>query len=156
MSCKQNFFGNYFFNEFRFYYSCFYLPILLFRVFFNYIICYFFVKLILEAPKKKGDSVGFFNHFRKDLICPYSLAHDSQSFEAATLSRRLNNFNCEFYIGSQIAISEFAETISANLKYMEENIEILEPRSITAFLKKAKKNRESSISTRFKANRRNR
>ena len=83
--------------------------------------------------------VGFFNHFRKDFIRPYGLAHDSQSFEAVTLSRRLNNFNCEFFTGPHIAISQFAETVSVNLKYMEENMEILEPKSIEAFDKKAKK-----------------
>ena len=105
----------------------------------NYIICYFFVKLILDTPKKKEDSVGYFNHFRKDFIRPYGLAHDVQSFDEVTLTRTLNNFNCEFFTRPQIAISEFAETISANLKYIEQNLEILEPKSIEVFLKKAKK-----------------
>ena len=105
----------------------------------NYIICYFFVKLILDTPKKKKDSVAYFNHFRKDFIRPYGLVHHAQIFDAVTLSQRLNNFNCEFFIRPQIAISEFAETLSANLKYIEENIKILEPKSILVFLKKAKK-----------------
>ena len=109
------------------------------RSFFNYIICYFFVKLILDTPKKNEDSVTYFNHFRKDFIRPYGLAHNDQSFEAATLSRRLNNINCEFFTRPQIAISEFAETVSANLKYLEQNLEVLEPKSIEIFLKKAKK-----------------
>ena len=139
MSVSSTFLAHYFFNKFRFYCSCFYLSMLLFRVFFNYIICYFFLKLILDAQKKKEVSVGFFNHFRKDFIHPYGLAHDSQSFEVVTLSQRMNNLNCEFYIRSQIAISEFVETVSVNLKYMEENMEILQPKPIEAFLKKAKK-----------------
>ena len=110
----------------------------------NYIICYFFVKLILDTPKKKEDSVAYFNHFRKDFIRPYGLAHDAQSFDAVALSQRLNNFNCEFFIRPQIAISEFTETLSANLKYIEENVEILEPKSIKCSSKKPK--RKTSIS----------
>ena len=95
--------------------------------------------LILDTPKKKEDSVTYFNHFRKDFIRPYGLAHDAMSFEDSTLKRRLNSINCEFYLRPQIAISEFAETVSANLKYMEENCEILDPESIKAFVKKSKK-----------------
>ena len=53
---------------------------------------------------------------------------------AITLTRRLNNYNCEFYMRSQVAISELAETVSANIKYTEENREILDQKSITAFL----------------------
>ena len=105
----------------------------------NYIICYFFVKLILDTPKKTENSVSYFNHFRKDFIRPYGLAHDAQSFDEATLTRRLNNFNCEFFTRPQVAISEFAETFSTNLTYMEQNLEILEPKSVEVFLKKAKK-----------------
>ena len=129
----------FFFNKFHFYCYCVYFSMLLFRGFFYYIICYFFVKLILDTPKKKKDSVAYFNHFRKDFIRPYGLVHHAQIFDAVTLSQRLNNFNCEFFILPQIAISEFAETLSANLKYIEENVEILEPKSIQVFLKKAKK-----------------
>ena len=105
----------------------------------NYIICYFFVKLILDTPKKKEDLVPYFNHFRNDFIRPYGSSYDAKSFYAARLSQRLNNFNCQIFIRPQIAISEFAETLSANLKYIEENVEILEPKSIQVFLKKAKK-----------------
>ena len=35
---------------------------------------------------------------------------------------------------SQVDISELAETVSANIKYTEENREILDQKSITAFL----------------------
>ena len=117
-----------------FIFQCCYLEFL-----FNYIICYFFVKLILDTPKKKEDLVPYFNHFRNEFIRPYGLSYDAKSFNAARLSQRLNNFNCHIFIGPQIAISEFAEALSANLKYIEENIKILEPKSIQVFLKKAKK-----------------
>ena len=83
--------------------------------------------------------MGYFNHFRKDFIRPYGLAHDDNSFDSATLSRRLNNFNCEFYLRPQVAISEFAETIIKNVQYIEENANILDPKSIQGFVKKAKK-----------------
>ena len=77
--------------------------------------------LILDTPKKKEDFVTFFNQVRKDFIRPYGLPHDAMSFEEPTLKRRLSNINCEFYLRPQIAMSEFAETVSANLKYMENN-----------------------------------
>ena len=49
------------------------------------------------------------------------------------------SINCEFFTRPQVAISEFAETFSTNLTYMEQNLEILEPKSVEVFLKKAKK-----------------
>ena len=96
--------------------------------------------IILDTPRKREDSgVSFFNHFRKDFIRPYGLAHNENTFDPATLSRRLNNINCEFYLRPQIAISEFAETIPANLQYVEENINILDEESISAFIRKTRK-----------------
>ena len=67
-----------------------------------------------------------------------TVAHDDNSFDSATLSRRLNNFNCEFYLQSQVAISEFAEMIIKNVQYIEENANILDPKSIQGFVKKKK------------------
>ena len=96
--------------------------------------------MILDTPRKREESdVPFFNHFRKDFIRPYGLAHNEASFDPATLSPRLNNINCEFYLRPQIAISEFAETIPVKLKYVEENLEILDTQSISAFIRKTKK-----------------
>ena len=96
--------------------------------------------IILDTPRKRKDSgVSFFNHFRKDFIRPYGLAHNENTFDPATLSRRLNNINCEFYLRPQIAISEFAETIPANLQYVEENINILDKESISALIRKTRK-----------------
>ena len=81
--------------------------------------------------------MSLFNHFRKDFICPYGLAHNETVFDPA--SRRLNNINCEFYLRLQIAISEFTETVPANLQYVEENLEILDKESISVFKRKTKK-----------------
>ena len=109
------FLAHYFFNECRFYCSCFYLLMLLFRVFcWLYHLLFLFVTCIINfrhTKKKKEDSVGVFNHFKNDFIRAYGLAHDAQLFETSTLSGRLNNFDCEFYIRPQIGISEFAETL---------------------------------------------
>ena len=112
---------------------------LLFRVSFQLYHLLLLCKINFRHTKEKEDSVAYFNHFQKDFIWPYGLAHDAQSFDAVTLSRRLNNFNCEFFIRPQFTISEFAETLSANLKYIEGNVDILEPKSIQVFLKKAKR-----------------
>lgn len=112
----------------------------LFRIYFNYYVLIYYVYVFLDTPRKTEDSgVSYFTHFRKDFIRPYGLAHDKSSFDAATLSRRLNNINCEFFLPPQIAMSEFAETVPFNLKYIEEHLEILKKESINAFIKKKKK-----------------
>ena len=93
----------------------------------------------MHQEKKKDDGVSYYNHFRKDFIRPYGLAHDEQSYDDATLTRRLNNWNCEFFNRPQIAISEFAETLLANFKYLQDNKEILDQKSFSAFIKKGQK-----------------
>ena len=72
----------------------------------------------------------------RDFIRPYGFAHDQRSFDPSTLSRRLNNYNCEFYLRPQVGMSEFAETVMHNLQCIEENTDILDPKSIAAFVKK--------------------
>ena len=57
----------------------------------------------------------------KRLHWPYGLAHDATSYHESTLSRRLNNINCEFYLRQQIAISKFAEIVLTNVQYLEES-----------------------------------
>ena len=83
------------------------------------------LNIILDTPRKKEESgVSFFNHFRKDFTRPYGLGYNETAFDPP--SRRLNNINCEFYLRPQIPISEFAETVPANLQYVEENLKILD------------------------------
>lgn len=112
----------------------------LFGIYFNHYVLIYYAYVFLDIPGKREDSaVSYFNHFRKDFIRPYWLVHDQSSFDARTLSHRLNNINCEFFLRPQIAISEFAETVLINLKYIEEHLDILEKESIYAFIKKTKK-----------------
>ena len=95
------------------------------------------LNITLDTPRKREESgVSFFNHFRKDFNRPYGLAHNETAFDPA--SHRLNNINCEFYLQPQIAISEFAETVPANLQYVEEYLEILDKELISAFIRKTK------------------
>ena len=102
------------------------------------VLIYCYIAIILDTPRKREESgVSFFNHFRKDFICPYGLVHNQTVFDPA--SRRLNNINCEFHLRPQIAISEFTETVPANLQYVEETLEILDKESISAFIRKTKK-----------------
>ena len=100
--------------------------------------------LILDTPKSSGNrkedkSVQYYNHFRKDFLRPYGLAHEESSFDDATITRRLNSYNCEFYLRPQVAISEFAETVQQNLHYIRDNAEIIDQRAISAFVKKTEK-----------------
>ena len=112
-----------------------------------YTLIYFFATvfnsslyLILDTPSKKDDtSVNFFNHFRKDFLRPHNLVHDALVYEDSTLIRRLNRYNCKFFIRPQFAMSEFAETLLQNMEYLENNAEILDITSLNVFLKKTKK-----------------
>ena len=81
--------------------------------------------------------MSYYNHFRKDFdfIRPCALAHDERSYDNAALTRRPNNSELELRVlqsvnRPQIAISEFAETLLANFKYLEENKEILDQESL--------------------------
>ena len=100
--------------------------------------------LILDTPKsianeKEEKSIQYFNHFRKDFLKPYGLAHDESSFDARTITRRLNSYNCEFFLRPQVAISEFAETVQQNLHYIRDNADIIDATAISAFVKKTEK-----------------
>ena len=102
--------------------------------------CNILQNAIVGTPKKKYEnSVGFYNHFRKDFIQPYGLAHDQNSCGKSTFCDRLTTINYGFYVRPQIAIWEFAETVLVNLHYVKENVEILEQQSIAGFIKKTRK-----------------
>ena len=58
---------------------------------------------------------------------------------AATISRRLNTINCEFYLRPQIGILEFGETIPVNLNYIKENLDILDQKSISGLIRETRK-----------------
>ena len=76
--------------------------------------------------QKRRQRSSILQHFCKDFIRPYGLAHNEDSYDDASISRRLNSWNCKFFQHPQIGISEFAETILANVKYLEDNMKILE------------------------------
>ena len=95
--------------------------------------------LILDTPKSSGNrkedkSVQYYNHFRKDFLRPYGLAHEESSFEDATITRRLNSYNCEFYLRPEVP-----DTVQQNLHYIRDNAEILDQRAISAFITKTEK-----------------
>ena len=124
--------------------------LLIYTVDMNYTLCLIYFNIIywisshllcifILGYTKKDVGENFFNHFRKDFIRPYGLAHDESSFHPATLSCRLNNINWEFVLRTQIATWEFTETVPVNLKYVKENLEILDWNPINAFIKKTKK-----------------
>ena len=75
---------------------------------------------VIDTPKKNDGGVNFYQHFRKDFIRPYGLAHSEDAFHDATIARRLKTINCEFLLRCgryiRIAISEFSETIIENWK----------------------------------------
>ena len=92
--------------------------------------------LCYRYAKEKYGGVNFYQHFRKDFIRPYGLAHSEDAFHDATIARRLKTINCEFLLRPHIAISEFSETIIENWKYISNNIEIFDVEAIQKFLQK--------------------
>ena len=63
----------------------------------------------------------------------------NETFDSAILTSRLKNVNCEFNLPPQTAISEFSETENENLKYVKENLDILEQQLFPGFIQKTKK-----------------
>ena len=84
--------------------------------------------------KKNEGGVGYYQHFRKDFIRPYGLAHNNHTFQDATLARRLKSINCKFMVRPHIAMSELSETMTKNWKYIGENIDIFDIDAIKKFL----------------------
>ena len=74
--------------------------------------------LFSDAPKKNQGGVKYYQHFRKDFIKPYGLAHAEESFQDTTLANRLKSFNREFLLRPHVGISEFSETIMENATYI--------------------------------------
>ena len=120
------------FNSFSIYYCNKTKPI--FNKCFKFITSY-----NLRYTKQKRRQASFIlQHFCKDFIRLYGLAHDEHSYDDATISKWLYSWNCEFFQHCQIGISKFAEKILANVKYLEDNMEILDQNSLTAFVSKTK------------------
>ena len=98
----------------------------------------------LDTPKKSQGGVNYYQHFRKDCIKPYGLAHSGDSFKDTTLVNRLKSFNCEFFLRPHIGLSEFSETVLENSKYIRENLDIFDvEEAIKRFLNKADRILES-------------
>ena len=92
----------------------------------------------LDTPKKNQGGLNYYQHFRKDFIKPYGLAHSGDSFKDTTLVNRLKSFNCEFFLRPHIGLSEFSETVLENSKYIRENLDIFDvEEAIKRFLNKA-------------------
>ena len=90
-----------------------------------------------DTPQKNQGGVNYFQHFQKDFIKPYGLAHSDDSFKDTTLVNRLKPFNCEFLLRPHIGHSEFSETVVENSKYVRENLDIFDVEAIKRFLDKA-------------------
>ena len=74
---------------------------------------------------------------------PYGVGHNDQSFTDAQLASRICNINCEFITRPWIAVSEFADTMLGNSKYLHENKDFLDSESLEKFLKKLDKYKNS-------------
>ena len=65
-----------------------------------------------ESPK----AVSYFNQFPSNFLKPYGKADDVPDQD--TLSRRTKPISCEWYLRPRVALSEFAETVTENLKLL--------------------------------------
>ena len=63
--------------------------------------------------------MNFFNQFALNFLRPYGPALPVPDDE--TISRRTNQVSCEWFLRPDIAMSEFAESITANLKILQKD-----------------------------------
>ena len=96
-----------------------------------------FALLLFRHTQKNQGGVNYYQHFRKDFIKSYGLAHSGDSFKDTTLVNRLKSFNCEFFLRPHIGLSEFSETVLENSKHVRENLDIFDVGVIKRFLNKA-------------------
>ena len=99
----------------------------------------------LDSTPNKSSSQGikYFYHFRKDFLPPYEIAHDYQSFSNEKMKVRIGAISCEFITQPWIGVSEFADTMVTNGKFLEESKDLLDSESLTKFLKKLNRYKES-------------
>ena len=74
---------------------------------------------------------------------PNGAAQNDQSFTDDQLAARINSINCEFITRPRIGVSEFADTMLANSKYLDENKDLLDSQALEKFLKKLNKYKDS-------------
>ena len=79
----------------------------------------------MYAAKQKASNqpsspaVNFFRHFPTSFLRPYGRADPAPTEDV--VMRRLSSINCEWLRRPQTGISEFADTIEANLNFLTEN-----------------------------------
>ena len=59
------------------------------------------------------------------------------------MQARINAINCEFITRPWIGTSEFADTMLANSKYLEETKDLLDSESLAKFIKKLNRYKDS-------------
>lgn len=59
------------------------------------------------------------------------------------MQARINAINCEFITRPWIGASEFADTMLANSKYLEETKDLLDSESLAKFIKKLNRYKDS-------------
>ena len=59
------------------------------------------------------------------------------------MQARINAINCEFITWPWIGASEFADTMLANSKYLEETKDLLDSESLAKFIKKLNRYKDS-------------
>jgi hypothetical protein len=74
-----------------------------------------------KSPSKSSAGVVWFSQALRNFITPYGLAKAAP--QPTEMIARLKPFTSEWLVRPNIAISEYAETISANLPFLRENAE---------------------------------
>ena len=59
------------------------------------------------------------------------------------MKARINPINCEFITRSWIGVSEFADTMLANSKFLDESKDLLDSESLAKFVKKLNRYKDS-------------
>ena len=81
------------------------------------------------ASKSPAKGISYYNHFPKNFLKPYGDADDMLT--SKTIKRRLNSANCKRLICLEVALSEMADTIAANVEILDRVSELLNSMYIT-------------------------
>ena len=69
------------------------------------------------ASKSPAKGISYYNHFQNNFPKPYRGADDMLT--SKTIKRRLNSAKCEWLICSEVAASEMADTLAANVEILD-------------------------------------
>ena len=81
--------------------------------------------ILLIKMANQQNAVSYFWQFRKDHSRPYGLVHNESTLVEDHLKATLKPKTCEFLSRPAVAFSELSETLTSNITYVNENLDLI-------------------------------